>query len=114
MRISDWSSDVCSSDLIACSNSIPVTRMPGQRGASICVSNSGVTRSSRIADSDISRRSLQEFKTGLCADGGGIAMRDRRSAAVDRSEERRVGQECVYVLISVVAVSLKKKNIIKH
>src|SRR3546814_6499313 len=57
MRISDWSSDVCSSDLRARAGSI--------RGA---------------ADED-------------CATGPRPV--DSRPLAADRSEERRVGKECV-------------------
>src|SRR3546814_3247711 len=65
MRISDWSSDVCSSDL---------------------------------------RDHLEPHGWGLPADEEGVADRrcalelgedSRRDAEVDRSEERRVGKECV-------------------
>src|SRR3546814_10204465 len=62
MRISDWSSDVCSSDL------------PGEH---------------RQTHPDIARRS--------CRTSGHLAWPDRSSAVpqAQRSEERRVGKECV-------------------
>src|SRR3546814_1294915 len=60
MRISDWSSDVCSSDLAA-----------GHR----------VTGAQREA-ADLARRDVDVVRTG-------------EIRAVRRSEERRVGKECV-------------------
>src|SRR3546814_15585772 len=68
MRISDWSSDVCSSDLNNCGKALDIARvardMHGGNGISAGASTS-------------SSRSL------TC------------SFIVDRSEERRVGKECV-------------------
>src|SRR3546814_9105252 len=67
MRISDWSSDVCSSDL-PCSSGTPVA---GPRGG----------------------------RTPGVRPGGGVPRRGRagrrRDGAGGRSEERRVGKECV-------------------
>src|SRR3546814_4500544 len=59
MRISDWSSDVCSSDL-----------------------------PDRVLGTPISENAF----AGL---GGGLAMDGRYKPVVERSEERRVGKECV-------------------
>src|SRR3546814_2181215 len=66
MRISDWSSDVCSSDLAECCHPIPGDRIVGLRreGAGIEVHTIDCER---------------------LADG----------VDADRSEERRVGKECV-------------------
>src|SRR3546814_7101564 len=66
MRISDWSSDVCSSDLSSAAHAngggaaAPTPRMSGDRGA-----------------------------------GAGGSASSRPSTARERSEERRVGKECV-------------------
>src|SRR3546814_2642406 len=67
MRISDWSSDVCSSDL---------TRGLRERFPD------------RVLGTPISENAF----AGL---GGGLAMDGRYKPVVERSEERRVGKECV-------------------
>src|SRR3546814_4388381 len=66
MRISDWSSDVCSSDL--------PPRNPAQCG-----------------ERDPPRRQYRRAP----AHGGAARLLDGRQAAQARSEERRVGKECV-------------------
>src|SRR3546814_21159252 len=70
MRISDWSSDVCSSDLISCSQ-------PGSRTA--------IRRSGMAAT--VSTRLWIGVKC--------CATNKVRTRPVTRSEERRVGKECV-------------------
>src|SRR3546814_1375345 len=67
MRISDWSSDVCSSDLVTRS------RTPG-----------AVTGIPEVGPSTGTRYSVGVGVTGFELDFGG-----------GRSEERRVGKECV-------------------
>src|SRR3546814_6956414 len=67
MRISDWSSDVCSSDLIAGKDVRAVDERPRRIGVD--------------RPADIRRRGR-----GACQQNGGQAR---------RSEERRVGKECV-------------------
>src|SRR3546814_10592850 len=62
MRISDWSSDVCSSDLLA------------EMAASVYAMESMI------------------YRTAWMCDQG---MRFSRESAIVRSEERRVGKECV-------------------
>src|SRR3546814_2921741 len=79
MRISDWSSDVCSSDLLRRRRiDIPPKLYRAQQ-----------TRD-RFADLDSStlHKSVTQFGRG---NGGARAFRSRGS----RSEERRVGKECV-------------------
>src|SRR3546814_4214139 len=67
MRISDWSSDVCSSDLVV-----------------------GVGRI--VAGAEVIGRHLPHIADHVIeAVGIGLVAADRR----DRSEERRVGKECV-------------------
>src|SRR3546814_16662067 len=88
MRISDWSSDVCSSDL-------PVRFTLGSQD--------------RVAtfDKSFSQTSLNFVNQQDCADrltihipaaapsGGQGSGSDSRSLGLGRSEERRVGKECV-------------------
>src|SRR3546814_2512256 len=70
MRISDWSSDVCSSDLVAPSLLCRLTRQPGRAAAP------------RM------RRLKTRWKVPTRSSAGQGARRQR-------SEERRVGKECV-------------------
>src|SRR3546814_2016089 len=72
MRISDWSSDVCSSDLPLGHRALP-------RVVLVCVADVGPDRSWG-AQGQVGRRRLRM-----------VAVRRRGS----RSEERRVGIECV-------------------
>src|SRR3546814_5244984 len=70
MRISDWSSDVCSSDL------------EGSRAEDIAVAVANLDQADARLES--ARTALDD--TGLKAPADGIIL---------RSEERRVGKECV-------------------
>src|SRR3546814_1736868 len=75
MRISDWSSDVCSSDL-----STPLPRC--------CQSDwPQTTTSVEVHLRSASLRAAPRQRRSLACDEGGIHD--------DRSEERRVGKECV-------------------
>src|SRR3546814_15389322 len=88
IRISDWSSDVCSSDLSARGTNtvLPVNTA----GARVLV----------IDDNAVNRRILTEqlplwgFDT-VAAEGGAEGLAFIGEAARLRSEERRVGKECV-------------------
>src|SRR3546814_2042676 len=73
MRISDWSSDVCSSDLL-CPAAKPL--LPGARGSRL--------RHSCLPDA------LYGLLQGVSDTGGPLLHLPPR-----RSEERRVGKECV-------------------
>src|SRR3546814_4207497 len=79
MRISDWSSDVCSSDLLY------VNRSSGEY----------------LADRAVNERIVQAFKTGgadawFTGDHQALLGPDYKLADYEpRSEERRVGKECV-------------------
>src|SRR3546814_4211602 len=74
MRISDWSSDVCSSDLAVVGIMVP---LPLQ---------------AELAGREIVGRG--RFGEGVAGDRLGRAFRDM-IGPVGRSEERRVGKECV-------------------
>src|SRR3546814_10280615 len=72
MRISDWSSDVCSSDLKSCAHNEGPGRNPG---AFVCSSLYGAGSAVRRLASHV--RASARFSRS------------------NRSEERRVGKECV-------------------
>src|SRR3546814_4528487 len=86
MRISDWSSDVCSSDL-------PASRAASAVAMRVAVRCSGSRNCATPARSD----------TALCSSITLIAANTLVLActgtpiAQNRSEERRVGKECEYV-----------------
>src|SRR3546814_12991486 len=87
MRISDWSSDVCSSDLRLTAETGPVLRRSAaQLGAVVLSGSSETIPTLRQVLGLIAGRVpvLIEIKS----------RRSQRVAAL-RSEERRVGQECV-------------------
>src|SRR3546814_11414480 len=84
MRISDWSSDVCSSDLLADQD---VLRVADQGGGRADVGGAGVP---------------QQIGARIAAAAREPAAEDRRHGedhdvvgAQARSEQRRVGKECV-------------------
>src|SRR3546814_19910677 len=88
MRISDWSSDVCSSDLtIAATPPRHADHLPG----SVRIAKpSHVGRTDRgRADAQFSGSAERPFAPGTT----GVAV--RQGGIASRSEERRVGQECV-------------------
>src|SRR3546814_16299811 len=94
MRISDWSSDVCSSDLHADAG-LAVER-GGHRGAGVARGGDKDGQRSRVA----SRQASQAGGEEACAD---ILERGR-------SEERRVGKECVRTCRSRGSPSHSKKK----
>src|SRR3546814_10945908 len=78
MRISDWSSDVCSSDL--------VVDIPGRR----------LTKREFKLNTNLAEPTLENYQ--LASNGGTISTGSGFKAydpTQDRSEERRVGKECV-------------------
>src|SRR3546814_14038258 len=98
MRISDWSSDVCSSDLdeeaadLHCIDaSAPIARIQdaGRPGAG--TQRLAADRRRRNEAGDGQGVSAGRGRRGPCADGSGRPYRQDRA----RTEERRVGKECV-------------------
>src|SRR3546814_15552418 len=97
MRISDWSSDVCSSDLL-----------------------SVVYRGEKIRAADRHQAGAFEQTTepldipGETSAGVGNPRRIGQRRRADRSEERRVGKECVSTCRSRWSPYHKKKNNTKN
>src|SRR3546814_12380784 len=92
MRISDWSSDVCSSDLLAPrlgADAHPVDRgMRGQRAV-------GLDRDLEAARVERRDQRVIDLEHRLAPGEHDETMRVRRAPETLRSEERRVGQESV-------------------
>src|SRR3546814_18647957 len=93
MRISDWSSDVCSSDLVSSQKVIEVIApvMPELLGGSADLSGSNNTKakSQRVLTRDDAGGNYLHYgvrEHAMAAAMNGMAL---------RSEERRVGKECV-------------------
>src|SRR3546814_18301498 len=90
MRISDWSSDVCSSDL-------PDAEAHGQRIECDIAPGLVVEGDRNLLFQAVSNLLDNAIKYG--GDGGAVSVRAVRTGAateiVVRSEERRVGKECV-------------------
>src|SRR3546814_16721204 len=92
MRISDWSSDVCSSDLA-------IARSQGSQ----CVQSSKPASSAPSISS--ARKPEQSMKSSPS-----IAVPFSSTTASTRSEERRVGKECVSTCRSRWSPYHYKKN----
>src|SRR3546814_18365764 len=98
MRISDWSSDVCSSDLFAVvamvaaqELGIPDEKLNVNGGATALGHPVGASGARIMATliAALERRGLKRGVAALCIGGG------EATAVALRSEERRVGKECV-------------------
>src|SRR3546814_15616903 len=111
MRISDWSSDVCSSDL-------PAFPGGGFWGALAhrqkAVSGSSRRCSGNAAAGIFIDAASGHVDDGLCHDGAFCAEHGlaRPVPEIGRASCRE--RVCQYVSISVVAVSLKKKHMYKY
>src|SRR3546814_1764941 len=96
MRISDWSSDVCSSDLAdfgSQGGQCPRRRRPARRADREGPQGPGLrARPACRLDRAVLRPAARGRRRGAAADRrqGGAARQVR-----ERSEERRVGKECV-------------------
>src|SRR3546814_18772106 len=93
MRISDWSSDVCSSDL-KCSMCIDVIRILVRRG--MMLQNAGLVLSDGTTLDDLIDREMNEVSLRVMTDEELYRLEMERLFAMTwRSEESRVGKECV-------------------
>src|SRR3546814_4916158 len=82
MRISDWSSDVCSSDLLA--HLIALPRMIAAAGVKVAIIHRAAFMREAGGDDD----AILDMRMDQPDEGEMAKM-------IDRSEERRVGKECV-------------------
>src|SRR3546814_16608471 len=108
MRISDWSSDVCSSDLsIAKARPVlpPIALVRALQSASASArgcapgpfhppSPAQPARNARAATDNTAYRTIHPLLRSAKAQGSG-GMTQRGGQKKGRSEERRVGKECV-------------------
>src|SRR3546814_11565166 len=99
MRISDWSSDVCSSDLLVVSMENATRR---RAAFSERARSAGIPW--RFFDA---KRTLAE---GLTYDADAVERTKGRPLTEGRSEERRVGKECVSTCRSRWSPYHKKKK----
>src|SRR3546814_14699426 len=97
MRISDWSSDVCSSDLIAVAAAGGEAEVGGARGD---LQREPLPAAGTVGKSGHRDTVLQRTAAGGGEHGTAAAI---TVAVVVRSEERRVGKECVSTFRSGVA-----------
>src|SRR3546814_18655426 len=95
MRISDWSSDVCSSDLIAFRAAIRTVRHESLRSVGVALSESKWPFNHRLLIA------APPWQAGhmiadrvLFIDAEALVLDKPAGLAVHRSEERRVGKEC--------------------
>src|SRR3546814_3947279 len=84
MRISDWSSDVCSSDL-------PGAQLVDRLHAGLVAED----HQRRVARQDPDQEEHDREHREQRHDGEAEASEDEAAHPVTRSEERRVGKECV-------------------
>src|SRR3546814_19438127 len=107
MRISDWSSDVCSSDLFR----DIAQSLSGSRDAKVLLDTCDllIEGAPNGTDTDL----LLPLRRRLANDLAKQAHGEGAAAHLKRSEERRVGKECVSTCISRGSRYTKKKKINK-
>src|SRR3546814_11562252 len=94
MRISDWSSDVCSSDLAALRSSVAVAMFEGFQTSAKRLTSVGKSEA-EVGVSLAHGGVYRQFPDGLDPDADGRGISSDGRCRTDRSEERRVGKECV-------------------
>src|SRR3546814_2397564 len=109
MRISDWSSDVCSSDLKSFSVIAP-PRWISRHGARMRMDTPTGHATSRPLKTAQPRTDVVLISAIIL--GGSTSFRDRsiRKRPIHRSEERRVGEECVSSVDLGGCRNIKKKK----
>src|SRR3546814_20134914 len=103
MRISDWSSDVCSSDLIRAAHLqvvVEADQIPRHIGQTL----DGFVCGSRVREVNPWHQAHREQAVPF------VAVIQHQGAALRSSEERRVGKECVRPCRSRWSTSHYKKN----
>src|SRR3546814_17205390 len=113
MRISDWSSDVCSSDLVTRKGSTAFEK--GRHAADLNLCAGEFREEARQTPAHIvelcrDRRDQRRFSR-LIVRIDELGIDEQRH---DRSEERRVGKECVSTFSAQWSPDRKKKKIQLH
>src|SRR3546814_15973066 len=118
MRISDWSSDVCSSDLVRRLAHLGVAHVDGLTGVDVEEHHLGAlvfllqAALEHVVHGEVGRLGIVHEDEGQLENYG--AREDARGIAVagpdDRSEERRVGKESVSTCRSWWSPLHEKKN----
>src|SRR3546814_19098585 len=107
MRISDWSSDVCSSDLRAAASATTAGR-----GCAAASADRSLRRIRRFrAAGEGARRTFPDAEQQSRRRGDHLSL---PLGSQRRSEERRVGQECVSTCSSRWSPYHYKKNTTQH
>src|SRR3546814_12903600 len=88
MRISDWSSDVCSSDL-------SLTTASSSGAVTVDINEAGSTILSTKLTIDQGEKTSTTAATPAVISDASLGDAAEITIDVDRSEERRVGKECV-------------------
>src|SRR3546814_13373901 len=108
MRISDWSSDVCSSDLSRVNIIIPPLAIDGPSISIRKFSKKGITLDVMARQNNISQAMATVLK---------IAARSRLNILISGGTDRKSdveGKSVSYVSLSVAAVSLKQHKQYRH
>src|SRR3546814_13283276 len=108
MRISDWSSDVCASDLIA--SSIAPSRLPPTSSFAPFATASAIHPSNRAASFSEIIGPMQVLRS-LGSPATSVFVFSTSMARDLSSEERRVGKECVSMCRFRWSAHHYKKNI---
>src|SRR3546814_17822141 len=110
MRISDWSSDVCSSDLVGQERSLIMElKLLNDQGQSASTVAAPDTIFGRDFNEALVHQIVAAFRAN--ARSGNRAQKGRDTVKHSRSEERRVGKECVHTCRSGWSPTPNKKKI---
>src|SRR3546814_11542905 len=105
MRISDWSSDVCSSDLQLAKKCRQPFRRKNEQSPTKNTHTPNIRTETRRPGTSSDMRSTKKILALTFID---TLLSSQRTRKIGRASCRE--RVCQYVYISVVAVSLKKKN----
>src|SRR3546814_14856343 len=103
MRISDWSSDVCSSDLVAARH-----KSLARAAEELAVTPAAIHHQVKLLEENLGVSLFIRSGNNLDLTQAATAILPTLAGAIGRASCRERG--CKYVTISVVAVSIKEKR----